>query len=95
NENESNDNNENEIENDTKSDNSDSIKFKDEESNSESESESDSDNNKDILDEIPVMMGDSLVETELNVSTLKEEIQRLLQKGLVVKSFSSWASSVV
>ncbi|CAG8621609.1 3460_t:CDS:2, partial [Diversispora eburnea] len=42
-------------------------KSEDEESNSELESESDSDNNKDILDEIPVMMGNSLVETELNV----------------------------
>ncbi|CAG8637062.1 4411_t:CDS:1, partial [Diversispora eburnea] len=49
------------------SDNSDSIESKDEKSNSESESESDSDNNKDILDEISVMIGDSLVKTELNV----------------------------
>ncbi|CAG8609811.1 3167_t:CDS:1, partial [Diversispora eburnea] len=43
-----------------------SIESEYKESNSELESESDSDDNKNILDEIPVMMGDSLVETELN-----------------------------
>ncbi|CAG8651775.1 10548_t:CDS:1, partial [Diversispora eburnea] len=47
-----------------------SIKSEDDENNSELESESDSDNDKDILDKIPVMMGDSLVETELNIGTL-------------------------
>ncbi|CAG8630920.1 3301_t:CDS:1, partial [Diversispora eburnea] len=73
--NESDNNNKNESENDTESDNSDSIESKYKESNLESESESDSDNDKDILDKISVMIGDSLVETELNVDTLSTKKQ--------------------
>ncbi|CAG8628819.1 4767_t:CDS:1, partial [Diversispora eburnea] len=48
-------------------DNSNSIESEDEKSNSELKSKSDSEDDKDILDEISVMMGDLLVKTELNI----------------------------